>query len=124
MIRFVHSETKKSPYFIIIISNGICTDDIHWEIFGVCEIGAIASLKPRVYVRPCTKYPTHGIKACVAKQGDTIILAKKKFSNNVKLSQHECFDIVCSNFDVVVGKSVNTLKTLEGAGFELGLSLD
>ncbi|RMZ96182.1 hypothetical protein BpHYR1_039949, partial [Brachionus plicatilis] len=29
-------------------------------------------LKPRVYVRPCTKYPTHGIKACVAKQGDTI----------------------------------------------------
>ncbi|RNA11922.1 hypothetical protein BpHYR1_017145 [Brachionus plicatilis] len=24
-----------------------------------------------VYVRPCTKYPTHGIKACVAKQGDT-----------------------------------------------------
>ncbi|RNA29566.1 hypothetical protein BpHYR1_041899 [Brachionus plicatilis] len=28
-------------------------------------------LKPRVYVRPCTKYPTHGIKACVAKQGDT-----------------------------------------------------
>ncbi|RNA15185.1 hypothetical protein BpHYR1_049162 [Brachionus plicatilis] len=28
-------------------------------------------LKPRVYVRPCTKYPIHGIKACVAKQGDT-----------------------------------------------------
>ncbi|RNA33876.1 acyl-coenzyme A thioesterase 13 [Brachionus plicatilis] len=24
-----------------------------------------------VYVRPCTKYPIHGIKACVAKQGDT-----------------------------------------------------
>ncbi|RNA17649.1 hypothetical protein BpHYR1_028439 [Brachionus plicatilis] len=29
-------------------------------------------LKPLVYVRPCTKYPIHGIKACVAKQGDTI----------------------------------------------------
>ncbi|RNA07744.1 hypothetical protein BpHYR1_005526 [Brachionus plicatilis] len=27
--------------------------------------------KRYVYVRPCTKYPTHGIKACVAKQGDT-----------------------------------------------------
>ncbi|RNA08966.1 hypothetical protein BpHYR1_018149 [Brachionus plicatilis] len=27
-----------------------------------------------VYVRPCTKYPTHGIKACVAKQGDTVAL--------------------------------------------------
>ncbi|RMZ95249.1 hypothetical protein BpHYR1_028204 [Brachionus plicatilis] len=25
-----------------------------------------------VYVRPCTKYPIHGIKACVAKQGDTV----------------------------------------------------
>ncbi|RNA00673.1 hypothetical protein BpHYR1_030520, partial [Brachionus plicatilis] len=24
-----------------------------------------------VYVRPCTKYPIHGIKPCVAKQGDT-----------------------------------------------------
>ncbi|RMZ92885.1 hypothetical protein BpHYR1_036478, partial [Brachionus plicatilis] len=24
-----------------------------------------------VYVRPCTKYPTYGIKTCVAKQGDT-----------------------------------------------------
>ncbi|RNA21607.1 hypothetical protein BpHYR1_049397 [Brachionus plicatilis] len=32
-----------------------------------------AVLKPRVYVRPCTKYPTHGIKACVAKQGDTML---------------------------------------------------
>ncbi|RNA43670.1 hypothetical protein BpHYR1_001985 [Brachionus plicatilis] len=31
----------------------------------------LKNLKPRVYVRPCTKYPTHGIKACVAKQGDT-----------------------------------------------------
>ncbi|RNA24849.1 hypothetical protein BpHYR1_043697 [Brachionus plicatilis] len=28
--------------------------------------------KRYVYVRPCTKYPTHGIKACVAKQGNTI----------------------------------------------------
>ncbi|RNA13222.1 hypothetical protein BpHYR1_027178 [Brachionus plicatilis] len=27
-----------------------------------------------VYVRPCTKYPTHDIKACVAKQGDTNML--------------------------------------------------
>ncbi|RNA08727.1 hypothetical protein BpHYR1_051465 [Brachionus plicatilis] len=27
-----------------------------------------------VYVRPCTKYPIHGIKACVAKKGDTIFL--------------------------------------------------
>ncbi|RNA01351.1 hypothetical protein BpHYR1_019384, partial [Brachionus plicatilis] len=25
-----------------------------------------------VYVRPCTKYPIHSIKACVAKQGDTV----------------------------------------------------
>ncbi|RNA28841.1 hypothetical protein BpHYR1_039091 [Brachionus plicatilis] len=29
--------------------------------------------KRYVYVRPCTKYPTHGIKACVAKQGDTLM---------------------------------------------------
>ncbi|RNA40387.1 hypothetical protein BpHYR1_001285, partial [Brachionus plicatilis] len=29
--------------------------------------------KTPIYVRPCTKYPTHGIKACVAKQGDTNI---------------------------------------------------
>ncbi|RNA19176.1 hypothetical protein BpHYR1_013074 [Brachionus plicatilis] len=34
--------------------------------------GKYLVLKPRVYVRPCTKYPTHGIKACVAKQGDTV----------------------------------------------------
>ncbi|RNA32231.1 hypothetical protein BpHYR1_023147 [Brachionus plicatilis] len=27
-----------------------------------------------VYVRPCTKYPIHGIKACVAKQGDTVVI--------------------------------------------------
>ncbi|RNA04828.1 hypothetical protein BpHYR1_008870 [Brachionus plicatilis] len=32
------------------------------------------ALKPRVYVSPCTKYPFHGIKACVAKQGDTLIV--------------------------------------------------
>ncbi|RNA03783.1 hypothetical protein BpHYR1_046876 [Brachionus plicatilis] len=36
-------------------------DRIDLFIDGICE----------VYVRPCTKYPTHGIKACVAKQGDT-----------------------------------------------------
>ncbi|RNA37492.1 hypothetical protein BpHYR1_005127 [Brachionus plicatilis] len=35
---------------------------------------SLKSLKPRVYVRPCTKYPTYGIKACVAKQGETILL--------------------------------------------------
>ncbi|RNA18772.1 hypothetical protein BpHYR1_049652 [Brachionus plicatilis] len=35
--------------------------------------GEYLVLKPRVYVRPCTKYPTHGIKACVAKQGDTLV---------------------------------------------------
>ncbi|RNA00257.1 hypothetical protein BpHYR1_035326 [Brachionus plicatilis] len=29
--------------------------------------------KRYVYVRPCTKYPIHGIKACVAKQGDTYL---------------------------------------------------
>ncbi|RMZ97268.1 hypothetical protein BpHYR1_048326 [Brachionus plicatilis] len=40
----------------------------------------------RVYVRPCTKYPIHGIKACVAKQGDTqyvdIILQPQKPKHN------------------------------------------
>ncbi|RNA09581.1 hypothetical protein BpHYR1_039301 [Brachionus plicatilis] len=36
-------------------------------------------LKPRVHVRPCTKYPTHGIKACVAKQGDTFNFQKLRF---------------------------------------------
>ncbi|RNA13876.1 hypothetical protein BpHYR1_017212 [Brachionus plicatilis] len=40
-----------------------------------------AGLKPRVYVRPCTKYPIHGIKACVAKQGDTIELKSLKKSD-------------------------------------------
>ncbi|RNA26696.1 hypothetical protein BpHYR1_036625 [Brachionus plicatilis] len=31
--------------------------------------GKALRLKPRVYVRPCIKYPTYGIKACVAKRG-------------------------------------------------------
>ncbi|RNA44094.1 hypothetical protein BpHYR1_010945 [Brachionus plicatilis] len=33
----------------------------------------IFKFKCQVYVRPCTKYPTYGIKACVAKQGETIV---------------------------------------------------
>ncbi|RNA31569.1 hypothetical protein BpHYR1_048572 [Brachionus plicatilis] len=41
------------------------------EVSSNSIIEILVNLKPRVYVRPCTKYPTRGIKACVAKQGDT-----------------------------------------------------
>ncbi|RNA11037.1 hypothetical protein BpHYR1_007901 [Brachionus plicatilis] len=34
--------------------------------------------KRYVYVRPCTKYPTHDIKPFVAKQGDTGLLVHYK----------------------------------------------
>ncbi|RNA11882.1 hypothetical protein BpHYR1_033332 [Brachionus plicatilis] len=43
-------------------------------------------LKPRVYVRPCTKYPTYGIKACVANQGDTDL--RKIYKKNIKFGFH------------------------------------
>ncbi|RNA17645.1 hypothetical protein BpHYR1_028434 [Brachionus plicatilis] len=49
---------------VIINSQLLKKEFFDFEIF-------FSSLK-NVYVRPCTKYPTHGIKACVAKQGDTI----------------------------------------------------
>ncbi|RNA32727.1 hypothetical protein BpHYR1_013860 [Brachionus plicatilis] len=57
------------------------------------SIPLFVNLKPRVYVRPCTKYPTHGIKACVAKQGYTVehgsdeIHAFDFIWFNIKLSQ-------------------------------------
>ncbi|RNA45138.1 hypothetical protein BpHYR1_045643 [Brachionus plicatilis] len=47
-----------------------------------------------VYVRPCTKYPIHGIKACVAKQGDT----KKK--------KHEWYRLLIQN------RSIRPIKVL------------
>ncbi|RMZ98001.1 hypothetical protein BpHYR1_041343 [Brachionus plicatilis] len=49
--------------------------------------------KRYVYVRPCTKYPTHGIKACVAKQGDT----ETNDSFGVPIKSHESFKFYFSN---------------------------
>ncbi|RNA06981.1 hypothetical protein BpHYR1_002272 [Brachionus plicatilis] len=53
-------------------------------------------LKPQVYVRPCTKYPTHGIKACVAKQANTVYpewicpnFCRKYIPLNILLVEHD-----------------------------------
>ncbi|RNA20536.1 hypothetical protein BpHYR1_006156 [Brachionus plicatilis] len=54
--------------------------------------------RKKVYVRPCTKYPTHGIKACVAKKGDTSISsliakkAQKKKSNKFLDEKNKKFE--------------------------------
>ncbi|RNA13439.1 hypothetical protein BpHYR1_037247 [Brachionus plicatilis] len=62
-------QSKNTDFDLRMYGNKIETEI---KFLGIKFDTRCDSLKPRVYVRPCTKYPTHGIKACVSKQGDTL----------------------------------------------------
>ncbi|RNA13032.1 hypothetical protein BpHYR1_010878 [Brachionus plicatilis] len=71
LVPIIQSWSKTN--FTLIIFDLVINFQLNCENHPKYLIKVLMHLKPRVYVRPCTKYPTHGIKACVAKQGDTKI---------------------------------------------------
>ncbi|RNA11727.1 hypothetical protein BpHYR1_034180 [Brachionus plicatilis] len=84
--------------------------------------------KRYVYVRPCTKYPTHGIKACVVKQGDTLIIVTVSFlkifvqsQNEVALMTHYILNYITKILWIVIGKSIEQQRQVGILG-EIGLN--
>ncbi|RMZ99849.1 hypothetical protein BpHYR1_050551, partial [Brachionus plicatilis] len=79
---FIFLSKIKKIYRIPLFSDA-CFNTMN-RIFGAwSNIDLTILMGHIVYVRPCTKYPIHGIKACVAKQGDT---TQKYFLNHPKKS--------------------------------------